>query len=334
VKADGVLVRFGEIGIKSPPVRAAMLERLRANLLDLMQAGSVEGDVQRLGARLWMVGPDAAALLDVARRTFGVVSASPARLVPANVAAIGEAAAQAALAARPWTRFAVRARREGTHPFTSQVLNVEVGSAVFRAAEAAGRAPVVDLDDPELEVHVDVRAERAFVFTDETAGPGGLPLGSQGRVLVLLSDAASAVAAWLVARRGCRIAYLHAGQEPSVPRDLVATLAAWGLPRDVALLETDPDRLSKAALLEAAATVAADLDAQALVTGETLSSRLVAGPMPVLRPVCGLEAAEVDRFRAMAGLPPPPRGAGEAHLEATGGAGAERLLLHRRRVRV
>src|ERR1051326_1712296 len=115
----GVLVRFGEIGIKSAPVRRAMVERLRQNLLDGLVRDGVEGDVRAVGSRLWMTGPDATALADVACRTFGVVSASPCVVVPATMDAMGAAAAQLALA-QPWRTFAIRATREGKHPFSSR----------------------------------------------------------------------------------------------------------------------------------------------------------------------------------------------------------------------
>jgi len=295
---DGVLVRFGEIGIKSAPVRRAMAERLRRNLLAQMQRGSVEGDVVRLGSRLWAVGPDANALVDVACRTFGVVSASPARRVPATLEAILPAAVGEALG-KPWRTFAVRARREGTHPFSSQDIQVQAGSAIWKAAEAAGRPVKVDLTRPDLEVDVDVRQDQAFVFSATREGPGGIPMGSQGRVAVLLSDANSALAAWLMARRGCDVLLLHAGTALSVPSDPLAALARWGLPPTADLL---PPPESKEALLLLATEAATRRHAEAVVTGETLSSRLVGAPIPILRPVCGLDAAEASRWMERAGL--------------------------------
>lgn len=300
---DGVLVRFGEIGIKSPPVRRAMLERLRGNLLTLMERHNTEGDVARMGARLWMAGPDTQALAAVARRTFGVVSASPARRVDAKLEDIGQAATAAALAHPAWRTFAIRARREGTHPFSSQDLNVQVGSQVFLAAKAQGRTPAVDLTKPDLTIDIDVRGPHAFLFTTSVEGPGGIPMGSQGRVLALLSDEASFVAAWLMARRGCSVVPLHAGDTGSLPVDAVACLAMWGLPRDVEVLPVCTGRVTKGVLFEAAAQVAMENRCQALVTGETLASTLQGASLPVLRPVCGLDASEYGRFRDLIALP-------------------------------
>lgn len=296
MQAEGVLVRFGEIGIKSPPVRRAMVERLRLNLLDSMLRRSAEGDVRQVGARLWMVGPDIPALLDAAIHTFGVVSASPAVKVKATMEEMSRAAVEQSLPASPvakWTSFAVRSTREGDHSFTSQEIGVQVGSAVFKAAVAAGQTPKVDLGSPDFEVHVDVRQDRAYVFTQFLAGPGGIPMGAQGRVVALLSDRASIVAAWLVMRRGCDVVPLHAGDRPV---DGLDALAAWGLP-DVKPIPAG----AKRALLESAARLARGHGATAIVTGETLDSVLMSAEIPILRPVCGLDPDEVRRFGTIIG---------------------------------
>jgi adenylyl- and sulfurtransferase ThiI len=296
---DGVLVRFGEIGIKSAPVRRAMVQRLRSNLLSALERRQVEGDVAAIGSRLWLSGPDPEALAAVAQRTFGVVSASPARRVEATLPAVAEAACALALE-RDWRTFAIRARREGSHPFSSQQLQVEVGSAVFRAAEAAGRSPKVDLGSPELAIDVDVRGPVAYVFCGARPGPGGIPVGTQGRVLVLLSDEASMLAAWMVMRRGCEAVAFHAGSRASLPGafDELVRLGMDPVP------EVTGPIPGKEARLAAAAEAARRRRATVLVTGETLESRLVAATIPVLRPVCGLDPAEFGRVRAQAGLGP------------------------------
>jgi thiamine biosynthesis protein ThiI len=304
VALDGVLVRFGEIAIKSAPVRGRMLGLLHRNLLDAMAAQGVEGGVERRGPRLWMVGSDLEALAGIACRTFGVVSASPAQVVPAAMPDICGAAAALALS-RPFRSFAIRARREGRHAFSSQDVQVQAGAAVHQAATAAGRQPEVDLDTPDLEVHVDIRDQRAYVFLDRRPGPGGLPIGCQGSVVVLLSDEASAVAAWLLARRGCTVRLLHAGDTGSLPTDAVAELARWGLPRDVEVLPVCTGAVTKRTLLEAACRIAREARAVAVATGETLGSALLQDlPGPVLRPVCGLAPREYGAVRDRLGLAP------------------------------
>lgn len=300
-RADGVLVRFGEIGIKSAPVRRQMVERLRQNLLDGLLRDGVEGDVRALGSRLWMVGPDPEALAGVACRTFGVVSASPCRVVRADLATVGEAAAQMALA-RDWATFAIRATREGTHPFSSQDVQVSAGSAVWKAARAAGRTPKVALQHPDLEVHVDIRQDKAYLFTDRREGPGGIPVGTQGKVVACLSDADSLVAAWLLMRRGCRLLPVHVGRLDGLDPAAVAALRKWGLSDPVVVFQAD-GKVSKATVLQAAGRLALEVGAPAIATGDSLHSALGTPRLPVLRPVCGLLPAERDRWAARIGLP-------------------------------
>lgn len=300
---DGVLVRFGEIGIKSAPVRRGMTNRLRQNILDALLRDGISGDVVAAGSRLWVVGPEPARLAQVAARIFGVVSVSLARRVPSDIPSVAAAASDVALRLA-WTSFAVRASREGTHPYTSQDVAVQVGSAVWKAAEAAGRQVRVDLSQPDQEVFVEVRAGEAFVYTSKQPGPGGLPLGSQGSVVALLSDRTSFVAAWLAMRRGCRVVGLHAGTTGSLPVDATACLRSWGMRDDIELLPVCTGSVGKPVLLDAAAQFAQQIHAAALVTGDSLASQLLApAAVPVLRPVCGLPPADVDAYAARMGLP-------------------------------
>ncbi len=319
---DGVLVRYGEIGIKSAPVRRQMQGRLRNNLMDALLREGVEGNVSDLGPRLWMVGPDIDALARIATKTFGVVSASPVVKVGSSMEQIAAAASELALQ-HEWSTFAVRARRQGQHGFTSQDVGIQVGSAIYTAAEAAGRTPKVDLVAPELEVFVEVRGDGAFIATQHLDGPGGIPTGSQGRVAVLMSDTHSAVAAWYMMRRGCKVFPIHAGDMGSAPIDIIEPLQSWGLGDEVIVLPVCSRAVTKMELTKAAQRVARDKKCSALVTGDTIDSALVAGDLPVLRPVCGLSPREVQRIIDLVGLPDED---GPDLLVSDGGDPAEELL--------
>jgi adenylyl- and sulfurtransferase ThiI len=271
---DGVLVRFGEIGIKSAPVRRRMLGRLASNIEQAMLRAGVEGGVSQVG------------------------SLSPARRVPSGLRSIQQACVELALR-RQWKTFAIRARREGQHTYSSQDVNVQAGSAVFVAAQQAGRDPKVDLGHPDLTIDVDVRQAEAFVFTDHVEGPGGIPVGTQGKVVALLSDEASLVAAWLMMRRGCDIVPVSAGK--ALAPALATALRPWGMVADIRHLPVAS--VSKPVLIEAAGRIAQREGALAIVTGETLDSALVGGDVPVLRPVCGLDPEEFRRIRDRIGVP-------------------------------
>ncbi len=98
------------------------------------------------------------------------------------------------------TRFAIKCRRVGNHDFTSQEMAAFCGSVVVKKVGCA-----VDLTNPELKIYVEVRDDEAFLFTmKKLTARGGLPLGTQGKVVVLVSSGIdSPVAAYLMMKRGC-----------------------------------------------------------------------------------------------------------------------------------
>lgn len=297
---DGVLARFGEVGIKSPPVRRQMLGRLQQMMVDAVQRRGLDAKISLIHSRVWLQGDDVDALLDIATKTFGVVSASPCKLITADMDDMCAAASEEALR-HEWDTFAIQARREGNHEYSSKDVGMTVGSAVFKAAEAAGRAPKVDLSNPDVAISLDIRDNRCYMHTQSFDGPGGLPLGSQGRVVCLVSDVNSFVSAWLMMRRGCKVILVHAGHTGSLP-DMDA-IQAWGAPTDVDLLPICQGFVDKSVLLEAAWELGKRLKADALVVGDDLESELVVLPgVPILRPVCGLARSDVEKLAARIGL--------------------------------
>jgi thiamine biosynthesis protein ThiI len=210
--ADAVLVRHGDIGTKSEQVRRSMEERLAENLLAILGDREIDGSVERKRTRLFVQVDDPAETseaTDAACETFGVVSASPVVSVPPDLDTICEALESVAAACFDGGTFAVDARRAGqkdAHDFSSEDIESEGGAAVWASVEAAGYEPDVDLDDPDVTFFVECRAETAYLFVEERSGPGGLPVGTQEPVVVLLSGGIdSPVAAWKLLRRGAPI---------------------------------------------------------------------------------------------------------------------------------
>ncbi|MFW5920006.1 MAG: THUMP domain-containing protein, partial [Halanaeroarchaeum sp.] len=190
--ADVVVVRHGEVGVKSDQVRMSMEFQLQENLNALLDDRDVPGDTGCERNRLY-VRTDESAVEDATKAATdapGVVSASPALSVEPTLDAIIDALAETARACYDGGPFAVRARRtgvDGVHDFTSRDLENEGGAAIWEAIDAAGLTPVVDLDDPDFTVYVEARPEEAFVFLEKRDGPGGLPLGTQDPLVALLS---------------------------------------------------------------------------------------------------------------------------------------------------
>src|SRR5256712_5570294 len=186
-----LLVRFGELALKSPYVRRHLRDRLVANIQDLFAAEGVECLTRADHGRIYVDVDDVPAASSALRRVFGIVSFSSAREASSDPDEIGRVALEFAKKnLAKGGSFAIRARRSGTHPYTSQDLAKLLGRRIQDAIPKA----TVNLDAPQVEFHVEVRENRSYLFTEIIDGPGGLPMGSQGRGLALVDSEAGMVA--------------------------------------------------------------------------------------------------------------------------------------------
>lgn len=277
-----VLVRYGELALKSRYVRRQLEDRLVTNVREMFAANEVECILHSERGRVFVHAEDEGAALRLLRRVFGIVSVSPAEEAPSDLEALTrEVVAYARGVLEPGTSFAIRARRSGEHPYTSP----ELARVLGRAVQDAIPDLAVNLDAPDRQIHVDVRGPRAYVFHEVVKGPGGLPLGSQGKVLAPIEDDEGLVAAWLMMRRGCRV--VAAGDEPTV-----SILRKW----DPQLIVVNPavgDGLVRlAAKMRVPFLAVPDRDpAQASKAGDV--------PVLVSHPLIGLADAEVSRLSRM-----------------------------------
>jgi thiamine biosynthesis protein ThiI len=223
-------------------------------------------------------------------------------------------------------RFAVRARRaaeQAKSPFTSQDIARALGARLLP------HALQVDLDDPEVTVHVEVRDEHAYFFTERLGGPGGLPLGIEGRAVALISGGFdSAVAAWLMLKRGVALDYVFCNlggraHQQGVLRVLKVLADRWSYgdrPR-LHAIDFQPlvqemqsktqsrywQVLLKRLMYRAAERVARESNHLGIVTGEAIgqvSSQTLqnlsvisqVSGLPVLRPLLGFNKEEIIAY--------------------------------------
>ncbi len=329
---DLIVVRFGEVFLKGQN-RNMFLDRLRQNLkLAVADSGwRVEG---RHG-RFLLVPQDPenprpiGRPLEAATRVFGVTSVSPAVRTTTDLEDMKVKAVALATSCLPpdAKTFRVAGRRsDKTLPYTSTEIGAAVGFEVGAAIQLE-----VDLKHPDFDVGVEA-GDLSFVWAERRRGPGGLPVGTAGKVAVLLSGGIdSPVAAWMAMKRGCRVegVYFHsfpligdAAREKVL--DLAGVLAAWAAsPMKVRVVPfaaaqtavrdaCDPRLyvlLYRRLMFRIAERIARKTRAKALVTGESLGqvasqtlenidviSAVV--DMPVLRPLIGHDKQEaVDRAK-------------------------------------
>lgn len=170
--------------------------------------------IQRIrGRALVRADCGAEALIEPASKVFGVVSLSPAveasREPAALTATVLETTAEALQRDYPGTEvvpFRVRVNRaDKSFPMTSMALEKELGAKLLDHFPRLS----VDLTAASLTVEVDIRGEGVWVFARRQAGPGGLPVGSLGKGLCLLSGGIdSPVAAWMAMKRGIRVEFI------------------------------------------------------------------------------------------------------------------------------
>jgi thiamine biosynthesis protein ThiI len=320
-KIDSILVRYGEIGIKSDRVRSRYESALVKNIEKALSFCEIPFDaVVRDFGRIFVQTQDVAAALTIAR-VFGVVSVSPVQTSTATLDAMKDAALQIISPLLTQGKsFAIRARRTGTHDYSSKDIGVVVGGVIEQATTAPVR-----LTKPDVELFIEVRAERAYIYTEFIDGVGGLPLGTQGKVIVLLSGGIdSPVAAWLMMKRGCTIIPLFFDCEPytgNAEREralaVVKALAVWaGRPLNLGIVHHGANLnqfkslaprtscvLCKRMMYRIAASIAKEEHAHGIVTGESIgqvasqtTKNLLAideaSDVPVYRPLVGFDKTE------------------------------------------
>ena len=205
-----LLLMFGELALKGRR-RSSFAAVLERNLRRAMRrAGAVE--LRRRGSSFLAVPTTdgLATALEVALELPGLSVVHPALRIEPDVARACEAAVEL-MRGLPAGSFAVRARRrEKSFPVCSMDIAREVGAAV---KDGLGRG--VDLSHPDIELHVDAYARELFVAVDRLRAAGGLPVGTSGRALVLLSGGIdSPVAAYRMMKRGLRCDFVHFSGQP------------------------------------------------------------------------------------------------------------------------
>ena len=192
-----------EITTKAAGTRARFTRRTAENLRLALRTNELAGTVRPEHARVYLEYEEPAAL-SVARRVFGIHSVSPAHEEPwESVAALLATAERLTKDLVRGKTFAVRARiADKELGVSSQRINEELGTIL----REYGR---VNLDAPDVTVQIEVRNGRVHVYTTKLSGEGGMPVGVGGRAVVLLSAGYdSAVAAWMMMRRGVAVDFV------------------------------------------------------------------------------------------------------------------------------
>lgn len=321
-----IVVHYSEIALKKGN-RPWFVSTLTRNIKAAVRGGGVRAVTALPGRIVLTLDPYGAEhsgrIVERLRKVFGIAWLSPGYRSPAELESMKEGVL-AAVAARRGTfeSFRLAARRgDKSFPISSPEINAYLGAAVQAATGAR-----VDLDEPDLTVWVEIVHGEALYYLDRLRGPGGLPVGTAGRVVALLSGGIdSPVAAWRMMRRGCVVVFVHFHSEPYLSRaglekavELAQMLAPGqlktrlhlvafgGIQKEVSIRTRDELRvvLYRRLMARIAEAIALEEHATALVTGEalgqvasqTLQNLAVieeAVRLPVLRPLIAMDKEEI-----------------------------------------
>ncbi|MEM0157088.1 MAG: THUMP domain-containing protein [Thermoplasmataceae archaeon] len=328
-----IIVRYSEIGLKGSHARRMMENRLRGNIIQGLLSAGENATFRWERGRLFLDGySNSGTVMNVLSRTMGVKSFSDVtEMVFSSPSEIVNMAVKLYAGSVAGKKFAVRTRRAGGQNFTSVNLNLLVGDALF--PYSAG----VDLEHPDLEVNIELRDNRAYFFSVSLPGPGGLPIGAEGKLVALVSGGIdSPVAAWMAMKRGSPLEFVFVSlAHPVDTTDFLHVMkrlvSRWCHGFDPLIHIMDGSRIVaelagrdeyiapsvtfKRILYSVAERIAASSGSYGIVTGESLGQVSSQTPenlmvinrgidIPVYRPLAGMDKDEITEIARRIGTFP------------------------------
>ncbi|UCE57845.1 MAG: tRNA 4-thiouridine(8) synthase ThiI [Candidatus Bathyarchaeota archaeon] len=327
-----VIIRFGgEIWIKKTWTRKLYERRLVKNIKNVLKHYDVPYDkIVRRHSRLFLRTDSAMQASLQLARIFGISSVSPSLETSSKLEKIiDRSVVLAGHVLKIGNSFAVKCRRVGKHSYSSADVCKVIGQRILD--EFGEKMNLrVDLNNPDVGLGVEVRNDEAFVYSDTFDGVGGMPLGTQPRVVGLLSGGTdSAVACWMIMKRGCPVAPVYFDNTPFTDEtttgralNVAGVLLDWavGFPRNVyvvqhgenlkRIIENCSRKLTclfcKRMMYRIAERVAEMKGAEGIVTGEAIGEQAsqtitnlkvlsnAVKKYPIHRPLLGFDKSETE----------------------------------------
>ena len=300
MKYDLLLIRHGELSLKTKWVRKQFESTLVRNIKHAFTTHNLSCTVEKEWGRIYLYTDKIQEGKELLQRIFGVTSVSPVKKTTAEMDKISKLVV-------PFTKellkkgdsFALRVTRTGRHRFTSQNVAIKIGDDIRTATGAP-----VDLTHPDVEIYIEIRNENAFLFVEKYRGTGGLPLGTQGKVVALIDSPQSLLASWYLMRRGCEILFVTLNEQYiGVLEDF---MSYWNAQSEVCSLPGGKQ------FYEKVNAITLKHRGDAIVTGHTIYSSAALTDIkqlkkhvsyPVLSPLIALEMNEIQSQCNEAGIP-------------------------------
>lgn len=323
--SNELLIRYGELSLKGRN-RNVFIRQLRRNIKDAMAGlSSVKINAER--DRMFLTADIEIEMAEVIERlpkVFGIHSFSPVFKCEPTLEAIYETAIQAVGAEETEGKsFKVEVRRtDKSFPYVTGELQQMIGAHVLKSFEGLH----VKMKQPDILLHVNIRQDNAVLTSKVYAGAGGMPVGSAGKSLLMLSGGIdSPVAGYMMMKRGVKIDAIHFESPPFTSElakekvlDLAEKLCAFGttvrlhvipfteIQQVIAKQIPDGESMTttRRLMVQIADRVREEINALGLVSGEslgqvasqTLESLTAINDVtstPVLRPLIAMDKSEI-----------------------------------------
>lgn len=321
------IVRCGEVALKGmnkPYFERMLVERIR-KLTKHFEGISVTRKEGLIFVRADLCN-DRDEVIKQISKVFGVASISPAIETESDIDEIGEAAVEymnELIAEKGIKTFKVEAKRaDKSFPVKSPEIGRIIGAKVLKGCKVLK----VDVHNPDCLLFVNLRRDKSYIYQDKIAGFGGLPLGTNGRGMSLLSGGIdSPVSTWMMAKRGMMIEAVHFHSFPYTSQraqekveELASIVATYCgrfklhvinlLPVQEQIVEKCPEDettiLVRRFMMRIAEKLAQQNDCGMLITGENLGqvasqtaeSLIVTDQcvqMPVMRPLIAMDKVDI-----------------------------------------
>ena len=321
-----LIVKYGEIGVKGKN-RYIFENKLIKNVKNILKPIG-KFNVYKEYGRIYvdLDGYDYEEVVEEVKKVFGIVGVCPAVRAEKDYNLLKELALKMLeeKIEQGYKSFKVDSRRgDKDFKLTSQEMSLDIGG--YLVSQVKDKI-AVDVRNPEVKIHCELRQNHVMVYSDTIPGYGGLPLGTNGRAMSLLSGGIdSPVASWMVAKRGMELECIHFHSYPFTSeksqekvRDLAQILSKYcgrvrlhkvnmlEIQKSIGLNCKDEEMtiISRRFMMRIAERVAESRHCDALVTGESIgqvASQTIQGltctnasvKMPVFRPLIAMDKTEI-----------------------------------------
>ena len=208
-----IMIRYGELSTKGKN-RMRFINKLRNNIQDVLSIyPAVKVTADRDRAHAYLHGTDYEPVAESLKQVFGIQNFSPVYKIKKSVPAL-KAAVQEIMKEiyKEGLTFKISSKRsDHTFELDSRELNQTLGGAVFEAIPTIQ----AQMKKPDINLQVEIREEAAYISYETIKGAGGLPVGTSGKGMLMLSGGIdSPVAGYLALKRGVDIEAVHFASPP------------------------------------------------------------------------------------------------------------------------